>query len=293
LLIIFLFGIAIVKEYSRHGGSHLFKYSEPVLTGIYVFVLSILPLLFVLPKLFASRVSTAPAFGFMGPEVFTAVVHQFGSIGEMWSYLMVLLFVLGVFTLYYMRNKLWVVLAGSVVWVSVITFFLSYRMPIDPRYMIYMLPVYFTGIAVLVIYKSEKTVLTSMIDNILFIAIFAIIAMSVVSSFMYYGTNSKEDWRGVGVFMEKTAYKGDVIVLVPGYDQIPFNYYYNNSTYGTIQHGVLSAAELDVIKAEHPGRVWYVMTGDIRAADPDGDTLAWMEKNTRSFANYNGVLLLQ
>jgi uncharacterized membrane protein len=293
LLIVFLFGVAAFQIYSKHGVQHILKYSQPLFAALYVFVLSILPLLFVLPKLFASRVSTAPAFGFMGPEVFFAVVQQFGSIGVMWSYLMVVLFIIGIFTLYFMQNKLWVVLVGSVVWVGVITFLLSYRMPVDPRYLIYMLPIYFTGIAVLVIYKSKKTVLTSVIDNILTIAIFAIVLMSIVSSFVYFGTNSKEDWRGVGAFMERTAYRGDAIVLVPGYDRIPFEYYYNNTTYETIEYGVLSAADLDKIKSEHPGRIWYVMTGDIRAADPDGDTLAWMEKNTRAFANYNGVILAQ
>ncbi|MEM2124514.1 MAG: glycosyl transferase, partial [Methanolinea sp.] len=87
--------------------------------------------------------------------------------------------------------------------------------------------------------------------------------------------------------MEQKTYPGDIIVLVPSYLELPFKYYYKNETDETVLLGASSVRELERITYLRGNRtVYYVMTGDVWAANPEGDVVRWLEKN----ATYKGTL---
>jgi hypothetical protein len=109
----------------------------------------------------------------------------------------------------------------------------------------------------------------------------------------YYQNPSKDDWRGFSGMVHGFASPGDRIVLIPSYNYQPFDYYYQNSTAGTLEFGADSIRELEEITAsagEH--RVFYVVTGDINAVDPQGTMLAWFNGRARIIGQDTGIYLL-
>jgi len=93
--------------------------------------------------------------------------------------------------------------------------------------------------------------------------------------------------------MEKNTQPGDLIVLVPGYLEMPFDYYYDNATDGTRELGVASVAELENIgRIQGDGRIFYIITGDITAVNPEGDVMRWIERNATYVGDYTKYLYL-
>ncbi|WP_298684009.1 hypothetical protein [uncultured Methanomethylovorans sp.] len=75
--------------------------------------------------------------------------------------------------------------------------------------------------------------------------------------------------------------QGDAIVPLPGYISKPLEFYYDNSTDGTYLKGSgYSQQELDNIVHEHKNTTFFVLTGDISAANPNGTALNWLGENT-------------
>ena len=52
-----------------------------------------------------------------------------------------------------------------------------------------------------------------------------IMALAIVPLEAYYGTQRKDDWRGVTAFVEREAQPGDLVVFTRSYGQLPFDYY--------------------------------------------------------------------
>ena len=102
---------------------------------------------------------------------------------------------------------------------------LSYKTQMSPRYLLFLLPGYLIGIAI-----SSKAVL-KFIRSKYVIYGFIILSMLLLIPYgmNYYTKFSKEDWRGVSNYLQKTVKTQDYIVLVPGFIRKPFYYYYNQS----------------------------------------------------------------
>ena len=100
---------------------------------------------------------------------------------------------------------------------------------------------------------------------------------------------TKEDWRGFSQNLAHTANIGDTVVAVPGYMQIPLQYYYNNQTDVTVQLGASSVAELQNITSDR--RILYVVTSDVYAQDPTGDMWNWLKLNTKYVGQHAGISL--
>jgi hypothetical protein len=112
---------------------------------------------------------------------------------------------------------------------------------------------------------------------------------AVITLTPYYSQYSKEDWRGFSSNLAQTAYIGDTVVVVPSYMQLPLTFYYNNQTDVTILRGADSVSELQSITSDR--RILYVVTGDINAQDPSGNSLRWLQENTKPVAQHTGIYL--
>ena len=97
----------------------------------------------------------------------------------------------------------------------------------------------------------------------------------------YYSSPQKEDWRNVASYISSVTEKGDVIIPLPGYISKPLQFYYDNSSDGTYIRGSgYSSQELDNMVAEQANKSFFVLTGDINAANTNGSVITWLGENT-------------
>ena len=247
-----------------------------LVAAIVVFVLLSLPLIIVTFQLFILRTSSAPTYGIQGLGI---ILETFVQVAGMNIYAMVLLialFVIGIFQAFRIEKSKGIFLVLITVLTFAISYILSFKMPMLPRYLIFLSIVFFLGIAVS--YRTVYSLWNSRAVVYGFIAILLVISAPILVS--YYSGYSKEDWRGFSAALEQKAQPGDLIVSVPGYISQPFDYYFSSVKAQTTEYGATTAADLDKISAGSGNHtIFYIVTGDISAADPNGDAIQWLKNN--------------
>ncbi len=281
-----LYAIAVkVMEWKKDSSA-----LKPVLIGAGAFVLISLPLLAVTVQLFAKRTSGGPTFGIQGAGIILETFRQLSGFSELVMVLFLLLFIVGIIQAFLLDRNKGIFLLALTVLPFIISWFLSYKIPMVPRYLIILAPVYFIGIAL-----SYKPVFALIRNPKLVYGFMALlVVLSVTTPFFvgYYTSYSKEDWRGFAGQIRQVAQPGDILVFVPGYVSQPFDYYYSNATQGTFEYGATTAEQLasfPMIKAN--GTVYYIVTNDIGSADPTGGSVAWLEQHTKGVEATSGIYL--
>lgn len=264
---------------------------KPPLFGLAVFAIVSLPLIVTTVRLFALRTEGGPSFGIQGAEIILETFRQLSGFSDIVMCLFLLLFVIGIVQAFLLDRNRGIFLVTLTVLPFVISWILSYRIPMVPRYLIILAPVYFIGIALA--YRPVFRMAGSRVVVYGFLALVVLLSVLTPSFLGYYTSYSKEDWRGFSGQVSQVARAGDTIVFVPGYISQPFDYYYSNRTEGTFEYGASSAAELAALAAGNAtGRVFYVVTGDISSADPTGGALAWLEQHAKGTEATPGIYLL-
>ncbi len=159
----------------------------------------------------------------------------------------------------------------------------------NPRYLVYLLPVFFSMIAMAhpLLYKLVPN------RNLVYAVVLVIVLINAPLLSEYHSSYVKEDWRGFAGIVQSKTLDGDLVVLAPAYMSQPFNYYYSNVTDKTIETGGYTGEELDSFyKAKGNSTMYLVVTGDISAANPKGDALAWMNEHTKIIDQRTGIYLL-
>jgi hypothetical protein len=116
------------------------------------------------------------------------------------------------------------------------------------------------------------------------------LVISIPYAVNYYTKFSKEDWRGVASYLETTAKTQDNVMLIPGYVAKPFRYYYEQSGKSKeIDLNTFTAGEMERIRnLSGNTTMYYVVTSHIYAANPQGDVLKWIWKNTKMVESFAG-----
>jgi uncharacterized membrane protein len=265
------------------------RFTFPLITGAIVFLLVSLPLIIVATGQFLIRTSSAPTYGIQGPEIILETLRQLSGYSDITLIIYLALFVIGILSVFLIERTKAYFLIAMILIPLLISWVLSYRMPMIPRYLIYLLPIYFMGIAsayrpFLSLAKSKK---------VIYLFIVVLVAINIPTLISYYQNPVKDDWRGFSGMIRQAASPGDLIVLMPTYNSQPFDYYYQNATAGTIEYGANSVQRLEEIyglKGEQ--RIFYVVTGDINAVDPKGTTLEWLSNHTKTIGRSIGIYLL-
>jgi mannosyltransferase len=170
----------------------------------------------------------------------------------------------------------------------VISFILSYKMPMVPRYLIFFNTIFFIGIAVS--YKAFYSIVNNRGVVYGFIAFLVIISAPILVN--YYSGYSKEDWRGFSDQIQQMTRPGDRVVVIPGYIYQPFDYYYSNSSDQTFEFRADTGKDLERINTgKGNSTVYFIVTGDISAANPDGDAVAWLKQYTKPLGQNTGIYL--
>jgi len=271
LLLLFALGMK-VRDYCKDPKSLV-----PLILGIGAFGIICLPLIIAVLQLFVLRTSAAPTYGIQGFSIIWLSIQQFLGFNPVVSGILFLLFIIGIIQIF--RSDLsWGILFSLVILGTfIVSWGLSYKMPMIPRYLLFLLPFFFIGIAV--INKPVTAFVHRRSAIYLLIAGFMVLSAVLLPS--YYTTYSKEDWRGFSHQFGTMTKEGDIVVVLPGYIRQPLNYYYNNSTAGTFEYGAYSVAEIENITRTGNGtQTFFIMTGDIASADPSGNVVDWVQSNT-------------
>jgi mannosyltransferase len=267
---------------------HNISFIKPPVVAGGVFVLLCLPLIIVTIQLFAKRTASAPTFGIQGPDLIIASFAQISG-SDIAMYLFLLLFIAGLIQAFLLDRNKGIFLLSLTVLTFVISDFLSYRIPMQPRYLIFLTIVFFISVALS--YKICYSFIKSPWVVYGFVILMLVINASTLAS--YYSGYVKEDWRGFSGQLQQLTGKGDFVVVVPGYVSQPLNYYYSNSSDSTIELTANNAEDLKAIDVQKKNNtIFYVVTGDITSANPAGDAIAWLQGHTKQLDGKPGILLL-
>ncbi len=274
-----------LKKGIREGKNLLFAFSAMTIL--------ILPLLFIVGERFFKLTGSPPTYGVLGPMLIQETLIRFSggysSLNGIITIIYLVLMIVGLVFLYGEDRDKCLFSAMFLILPIVISVLISSKMTMNPRYLIYLLPVYFTLIAM--VYPVIFRIILN--RNLLYLIVILIGVMNAPLLAEYYSQYTKEDWRGFSGIVQSKTQNGDLIVLVPSYMSGPFNYYYSNATDKTFEYGADNGTELENISRLKGNRsIFYIVTGDISAMNPQGDALAWLSQNARLETERTGIYLL-
>jgi 4-amino-4-deoxy-L-arabinose transferase-like glycosyltransferase len=256
--------------------------------SIVLFVALCFPLILLAIQLFATRTSSAPTFGIHGLGIISETFKQLSGFSDIPMFLFLILFIIGIIQAFLIDKNKGFFLVTLTALTFVISFFLSFKMPMQPRYLIFFNTIFFLGVAVS--YKMFYSLINNRGVVYGFIALLAIISAPMVVD--YYKGYSKEDWRGFSGQIQQITKPGDLVVVVPGYISQPLNYYYANASDQTFEFGASTAKDLeDLNSGKGNNTAFFIVTGDISSANPNGDAIEWLNKYTKPLGQNTGIYL--
>jgi len=289
LFVIYLHAIISLREKLKNN----IREGKKILAALVTMTVLILPLLFVVWERYHTLTSSPPTYGVLGPVLIQETFIRFSGGYSPFSWAIAIVYLLlmfvGLVFLYFEDRNKCLFSAMYLVLPLIISVIVSSRMTMNPRYLIYLLPVYFMLIA------ASFPVIFRFIPNrkLLYAFIILIFAINAPLLSGYYTSFTKEDWRGFSQIVHGVTKDGDLVVVIPGYITQPFSYYYDNATDRTLQTGASSGIALDnIYQLKGNNSIFYVVTGDITAANPNGDALAWLNEKSKLETQHTGIYLL-
>ena len=285
-----LFAYALFRGIARAGNDITQLY--PFMVSFITFLIISLPLTPLIIELSLKRTRIPPVWGTKGLDV---IYEIFSALSEYHRFMMALffvLFIIGTFFFWKIDKAKTILLVGLLAIPIIISVYLSERMPMTARYLFYLLPVFFLGISLSFkplagLYKGKD------ITIILIVIFFLFQAPFLAYYYIPYSTQySKEDWRGIAHNIEENSASGDYIFVVPYYTRLPLDIYYSNKSDGTFEFGVRNESEImPILLSVKSNQAFFVITGHIKAADPDGSTIQWLQNNTHRIGMTKGIEL--
>jgi len=289
LFVIYLHALITLREKLKKN----IREGKKILVALVTMTVLILPLLFVVWERYHTLTASPPTYGVLGPVLIQETFIRFSGGYSPFSWVIAIVYLLLMFVglafLYFEDRNKCLFSAMYLVLPLIISVIVSSRMTMNPRYLIYLLPVYFMLVA------ASFPVIFRFIPNrkLLYAFIVLIFAINAPLLSGYYTSFTKEDWRGFSQIVQGVTKEGDLVVVIPGYVSQPFSYYYNNTTDRTIQMGAYTGIELEKIYQQKGNNsIFYVVTGDISAANPNGDALAWLNEKSKLETQHTGIYLL-
>lgn len=265
---------------------------KKILIALCVMTVFILPLLILVVERYFVLSSSAPTYGVLGPvlilETFIRFSGGYSSLSWIIAVVYFFMMVAGFIFLFSEDRDRCLFSGMFLVLPLIISIVLSSKITMNPRYLIFLLPVFYPVIGM------SFPGLYGWIPNrkILYAVLILIFALNAPLLAGYYSSYSKEDWRGFSGSIPSKTNDGDLVVLVPGYMSQPFDYYYSNSTDKTIEYPAYTGKDLEAINSLKENRTaYFIVTGDISAANPNGDAVAWLKDKTTLAGEDTGIYL--
>jgi len=256
------------------------------------FIIVCLPLVPLTINLYLKRTSIPPLWGIKGLELIDQIFRALSGYHRSITALFLLLFIIGIFFTWKTDRSKAILIVGLLTVPVLISIYLADKMPMDERYLFYLLPFFFLGISLSLkplagLFRWKNAIS-------IFIVIFFLIQAPFLAIYYttYFTQYSKEDWRGIAHSIEENSTEGDYIILVPYYTRGPFDIYYNNKSDGTYEFGVQNESEiLPLLPRLKNNQAYFVVTRHINAVDPDGSTIQWLDNNTQHIGTTRDIEL--
>jgi 4-amino-4-deoxy-L-arabinose transferase-like glycosyltransferase len=261
---------------------------KPILISLAAFVFLCLPLLIVTIPLFFVRTSSSPTYGIQGISIVTESMQQFFGYNVYSAIFFSILLILGLFQIFKSDKAKFILFFVIILTTFIVSWGLSYKMPMIPRYLIFMLPIMYCAVA------ASYLPICRLFNNHSAVYAFIAVIILIATPFMitYYSSFSKEDWRGFSKSIESMTKEGDIVVLAPGYISQPFDYYYSNATDKTLEFESYTKSDLEnVSSVKGNSSIFIIITSDIVAADPGGGSLEYLNENATYVGQNSGINL--
>jgi 4-amino-4-deoxy-L-arabinose transferase-like glycosyltransferase len=264
------------------------KNMKMLILGIAFFVILSLPLLLLSVQLFASRTASAPTYGIQGLGIIVETFYEISGSNDLAMFFLVALFIIGIVQAFIINKNKAAFLVLITVITVIVSYFLSFKMPELPRYLIFLSIVFFIGIAVSYMFFYSLWGSKAVVYG--FIILLFIVSAPMLSA--YYSGYSKPDWRGFSESLQEKVSPGDTVVSIPGYISQPLDYYFSSVKSDIREYGATTSQDLEKIYSQKGnGTMYFVVTDDISAADPNGDAVAWLKNNTNFVGQDTGIYL--
>ena len=264
----------------------------PILASLGTFIIVSLPLIMVTVGLFIMRTSSEPTWGYSGFDLIYSTLYLLSGSEAYLTVIFTILALTGIIWLFKKEEsrQISLLILLSLILTFVISIFLAEKMPINPRHLMFILPFFFTAIG------AAFTLIPKEINykkvGVVLLVLICLVNLPYFTT--YYTSFSKEDWRGMSQELSELTSDGDYVVTVPSYVNLPLDYYYDNSSDRTVEKGATTAEELEQINKERGKHtVYFVVTGDIYAANPNGDALMWLNSNSVLATQTPGIYLFK
>ena len=268
-----------------------------IINGAIIGTIISTPLIFAAYSLYFQRTASPVTYGSNGIYLIPdTIIQMFGYIGrsvvafgESYSILLFLILgFLGMLWLFYKDKEKFALM----VWILGLTFAISIaasnKIPMLPRYLLFLM------VPASLIIGSTYQMFANMFQQrnpkiiaIVFVILFFVAAIPFYSS--YYTSSTRDDWKTVGRDLSDITQDGDTVIVAPRYANFALDFYYSSSKDKTTEVGVMSVEEM--LSVPKSGSVFYIMTGDIAAADPSGSLQHWLETNTRLVKQYGNIVI--
>ncbi len=172
------------------------RHAKNLLVAFCTTLIIILPLLFIVGERFFRLTGSPPTYGLLGPiliqETFMRFSGGYSSLNGIITFLYIVLIIGGLIYLYTQDRNKCLFCAMFLLLPIAVSVLISSKMTMNPRYLIYLLPVYFALVAMCypVIFRIIPN------RNLLYLTIILIGIINAPLLTEYYSNYTKEDWRG-------------------------------------------------------------------------------------------------
>ncbi len=258
--------------------------------ALILFFILTLPLIVVMIDLFILRTGSSPTYGIQGLDVITYSLLDLAGFNIIALVVLAVLFFSGVWYMILRNRKIAALTLGTVIIAFLVSMFLSYRMPMEPRYLIILLPFLFLGIG----YSSCTFSKYVKKETVLMVLLIFAVLLNASTLEGYYTSYTKDDLRTLSQEIHGFSQNNDIIVLMPAYMTQPFNYYYDAKKDGTTVVGASSTDDLmKIFSKKGNSRILFIISeSDLPAADPQGTTIAWIKEKAVPIGRFMGYIIL-
>ena len=258
--------------------------------GLILLIIISIPLMYIVIERYLELTSKM-RLGSLGLSLISDTIINFSVFNGIIALIFTTFFIVGLYVIYQKNRSFAYLYAMIMVLTLIISVILSAKMSMNARYLIYLLPVFFVCIAATCtpISKFLKT------DKFVYFFMAVLILLSVPFMLTYYTVPSKNDWRGFSVSISELTNEGDYVIILPGYMKQPFDYYYNNESDKTIEFGLSRGLDIEKVIQGKPNSVaiYYIFTWDIAAANPEGDSIDYIQANAKPLGQYMGIYVFK
>jgi len=287
--VIYLHALLSIRERLKESLANI----KHMVIAFAIMTVFIIPLIMIVIERYQTLTAAPPTYGVLGvamiPETILRLSGGYSPFNWVLAIIYIGIMLIG-FAQLFTENKNRFLLSGMVLVIPLImSVIISAKMTMNPRYLIYLMPVFYVMIAM------SYPVLFRLIPNkkLLYGVLAIIVAINAPLLVGYYSEYTKEDWRGFAKVVEGVTRDGDIVVVMPGYIYQPFTYYYSNATDKTMRYSSDNSKDLEkIFENRGNNNIFYVVTGDISAADPSGGAVAWLQQNTQPVTSRTGIYLL-